>query len=465
MRNFKINSGHVTAWQPVYANSLTAYNPELWARESVAILEESMVFGGLVHRDFNNEIARFGDIVNTRKPAEFQTNMFANGTDVTYQDASATNVPVKLDTVADVSFKIYDLEQSYSFANLVSTYLQPAILSIARTVDRKIAGQAAQFLTNRTTGQIGTAVTQAKLVATEKQLNDQKVPDLGRNLVVCSAGKADILGTAIFTQADMAGTDSALRRAHMGDLFGMNTYMSLNVPSTTSAAEETASTTTANSLAGATVIAATPNVLAGGYFTVAGDLTPLRVLSTAATYNLTTTRAVREATTSGNALRWFTQGAVDSPAAADYPIGHTGFVHVDTLAAGPHVGQLVSFGSGASAGAEYVICEVLNKATNDYDLVLDRGLDAVVSDGDKVNYGPQMNMNFAFHRNAITLVNRPLEVAAGAAGANMAVASSRNISIRVSTSWSQDAKALKVSVDALFGVKTLDTDLGCVLLS
>jgi len=76
-----------------------------------------------------------------------------------------------------------------------------------------------------------------------------------------------------------------------------------------------------------------------------------------------------------------------------------------------------------------------------------------------------MNMNMAFHKNAITLVNRPLDVAAGAAGANMAVASSRNISVRVSTSWSQDAKALKVSVDCLFGVKTLDTNLGCVLLS
>lgn len=44
----------------------SAYIPELWANESLAILEENMVIGNLVHRDFENVIANFGDTVNTR---------------------------------------------------------------------------------------------------------------------------------------------------------------------------------------------------------------------------------------------------------------------------------------------------------------------------------------------------------------------------------------------------------------
>ena len=40
--------------------------------EGLAILEENMVMANLVHRDFENEIAKFGDVVNTRKPGEFK---------------------------------------------------------------------------------------------------------------------------------------------------------------------------------------------------------------------------------------------------------------------------------------------------------------------------------------------------------------------------------------------------------
>lgn len=41
---------------------------QLWANESLAILEENMVAGMLVHRDFENVISKYGDIVHTRRP-------------------------------------------------------------------------------------------------------------------------------------------------------------------------------------------------------------------------------------------------------------------------------------------------------------------------------------------------------------------------------------------------------------
>ena len=44
-----------------FDNSLDALIPELWAQESLAILEENMVAGQLVYRDFEDEIAAYGD--------------------------------------------------------------------------------------------------------------------------------------------------------------------------------------------------------------------------------------------------------------------------------------------------------------------------------------------------------------------------------------------------------------------
>ena len=462
-----IFSRTVATWTPVY-NDLSAWAPELWARESVAILEESMIFGGLVYRDFNNEVANFGDIVNTRQPAEFVTNMYAQGDTVTYQDASATNIQVKLDCIADTSFKIYDVESSYSFAELVNVYLRPAVTSIARVVDRKIAGQAVNFLDN-TTGGLGSAVTRDFIVETEQKLNDLKVNEMGRRLVLSSSGKADVLKTDLFVKANEAGSDAALRRAMMGDLFGMDTYMSLNVASTASAVT-TATTTTGDTAAGIKVVpvTATTGAAEGQYFTVVGDMTPLRITSID-TLNITVARKLREATSSGAAVTWSTTGLVDTTGLTPttYPVGWTKAIHVDGLASGPHVGQIVAFATHALHPAEYVIVSAVNTANDDWDIVLDRALTVAVADGVVVNYGPAGSLNPAFNRNAITLVNRPLRTASGLGnnGAGMAVASSQNISVRVATSWDQDKKALKVSVDSLFGVKTLDANNGCVLLS
>ena len=47
-----------------YANDNDAWVPELWANESLAILDESLVMSSLVHRDFSNQVAQFSPVTN-----------------------------------------------------------------------------------------------------------------------------------------------------------------------------------------------------------------------------------------------------------------------------------------------------------------------------------------------------------------------------------------------------------------
>ena len=55
-----------------YANDNDAFVPEQWVYEGLRQLEENMVIAQLVHRDFENEVAQYGDVVNTRRPGEFK---------------------------------------------------------------------------------------------------------------------------------------------------------------------------------------------------------------------------------------------------------------------------------------------------------------------------------------------------------------------------------------------------------
>lgn len=59
---------NATPFVTVFDDYPSAYTPQMWANESIAILEENMVIANLVYRDFENEIKDYGDTVNTRKP-------------------------------------------------------------------------------------------------------------------------------------------------------------------------------------------------------------------------------------------------------------------------------------------------------------------------------------------------------------------------------------------------------------
>jgi hypothetical protein len=112
----------VTCW----ANDNDALIPELWAREALRTLMSNMVMGSLVNRDFSSQVADFGDVVNTSRPADFSGKRKTDADDVVDQDAVSPNIPVPLDQHVHVSFVIKDGEMSKALPNLIERYLEPA---------------------------------------------------------------------------------------------------------------------------------------------------------------------------------------------------------------------------------------------------------------------------------------------------------------------------------------------------
>lgn len=456
-------------FRPYYDNTITALIPEIWANESLLLLEEEMVMANLVHRDFENEVATFGETVHTRKPSEFEATRKGNADAVTTTDVSTTDVDVVLNQWVHVSFVIKDGEQSKAFKDLVTYYLAPAITANARFLDQALAGQAVQFLANTAggLGQLSNSTAHGYLVDARDVMNRNKAYVSGRNLVLASGSEASLLKTDLFVSAERVGDmGRAQREAYLGRKFGFETYMDLNVPGVGTSTPSSTTTTTASSAKGAASVAITGAVGVGTYVTVAGDMTPLR--STTNTTTLTPTRAIREATSSGAVVTpYFSGGAVDL--GANYAAGWYKAIHIDGMTVAPQVGQMVAFNDGDTATgtvrtAEYVILQVTNTAGNDYDITLDRPLVVGINDGDAVCLGPVGDFNFGFHRNALALVNRPLEAPMAGVGARAATAVHNGMAMRVVITYDGLNQGHRVTLDSLFGVAVLDSALGVVLL-
>lgn len=462
-------------------NTVDAFVPEVWSNESIMILIENMVMGNLVYIDFKNEIAQYGDVVNTRKPGTFEAKRKTDADTVTVQNATATNVAVKLDQHWHTSFMIKDGEETKSFKDLVAEYLEPAIVSIAQAIDKILLGQYAQFvMVNRVGALGGISSTNGKdyLLDARKVMNDNKAPISGRNMVLTSATEATILKDDSFTNASSVGdAGTALREASLGRKLGFDNFMCQNASSVANEKMDvvTGAINNGNLTAGSTTITVdgfSVSLPDGAFMTIEGEMVPHRISSATDTTGATTEIVLDTPLTCAIAndkkvyvyvLTAATNWAADTD--TTYAAGYCKAVHIDGVGSGnePQVGQMIAIGTGANS-YYYTIISATNTAAQDWDLTLDRPLEAAVANDAVIFHGPVGEFNLGFCRNAIALVTRPLAAPKAGTGALASVVNYNGLSVRTVITYDGDKQGHLVTVDMLCGVKVLDTALGVVML-
>ncbi len=454
-----------------FANDNDAFIPEQWAQEGLAIMEENMVAANLVHRDFENEVADFGDVVNTRRPGTFRISRKRDGTTLTQQDASATNVQVPLDQWFYTSFVIKDGEASKSFQDLVDIYLRPGMQTIARAVDRAVLGRCHNFLrapANRVGRLENLTSVNSKdfLLEAREVLNVNKAPTDGRSLVLAPASETALLKNEMFLKANERGDGgTALENAELGRILGFATYMDQNVNSLAASAmvgQVITGTITDIQPAGEggvqnCTLAAT---VIGEYAVVAGNDQPTYITAlTGATTDITLNEVNKYATGAGDVVTVYQKCDVNGTQQA----GYSEAVVVDGWTVAPQIGQLVAFGSSVSRRT-YTVIESWLSGSGEQSLILDRPLEVTITNADPCFPGPAGAMNLAFHQDSLALVTRPLAVPSGALGVMSHVGAYNNIAMRVTMQYDIQEGGTVVNLDILAGVAVLDENLAVVFL-
>jgi hypothetical protein len=460
----------------VYANSIDAYIPELWAQESVAILVENMVIANLIHRDFSNEVAKFGDIVHTRKPAEFTALRKTDADSVTVQDASATDIQVPLDQHFHTSFMIKDGEETKSFKQLRDEYLAPAVTSIAQAIDKVLLGESHQFFTNAEgiRGGLTSSNIIQYIVETRKRMNINKAYEVGRNMILSPTTEATALLVSTFHEADKVGDEgTAMREASLGRKFQFNMFMCQNAPSTTGCPVNASTPLidlTAGYAIGSTAIhvdTAGSALKVGHWISVGGVLHHVTALGTLATQDIdvTISPGLRVAVADDAEVTIGGECLVND--AGNYAIGYAKEITVDGITGTIPVGTLCSFATPGTPnvikGEKYSVISTTETGTDTTGITLNKPLDVALNNDDEIHLGPPAEHNFAFHRNALALVSRPLS-AAPAGLALSSVASANGIGVRVTITYNGSQQGVLVTVDLLCGLEVLDTALGAVLI-
>ncbi len=459
----------------IHANDIDATVPEWWALEGLRLMEEMLVVLPLVNRDYDDEFADAGEVVNIHTINRFSgADRKRDGQAVVMNDIEATPDTVKLNQHLTKGFWVTDREMQKSGIDLINKYLREAIRSIARSIDLIILTEGYEFLAQMV-GQIGTDIGDGTILDLDAVMNNNDIDEEGRWLIVGANGKRSIMDVARFVEYQMTGTPGMIANNQIGSIRGFNVkrasqMMQINpVLSDTVVGAIDLTAGYAAGYAGAMVVDGfTGSVTVGTWLTIAGDMRPRRVkaftLTVAATTGITLDTPLDFAVANNAVITTYLPGQVNL--VAGYAAEWGDPIVYDTFTKDPQVGQGVSFGlkSAVDTAAEAAIYGIVKVDTTAKTILLNRPLEAAIANDAKINLLPGGDYNFSFIQDAITFVNRPLMPPAPGQGANSAVREAHGIAIRVTLSYDASIFRTRVVVDTLCGIKKLNGEYGVVVL-
>lgn len=228
---------------------------------ALGLLQQDLVLAQLTYRDSAFDFrGSIGEVVNIKRPTRsmgsfdivpFQHNAYVSGETLrkTRPDAvtrtgfvtdhiEETYIQVKLDTNRGSEHYISDEQLDFDIDTFAAEVLQPQTRGIAEYFEWRIAKDMVDYWgkpalpANDRVASISVTLTASDLTANalairnaiidaRKTFNAMSVPQNGRYILATPEVEAILLKDPNFQRVDWTGTDNALRRAVIGQLYGL----------------------------------------------------------------------------------------------------------------------------------------------------------------------------------------------------------------------------------------------------
>lgn len=387
----------------------TLLTPSVIAAQSLRILRNKMVVGGLVHRSFKKEFVKVGDTVTIRKPVKFSVS---DGATRVNQDVTETSTSIVINKRKHISWNFTTSDLTLKIEEYSERYIEPALNSLADQVDLDLLALASDVY--NAVGTPGTTPNAFSILGDAAvKLDNEAVPSDMRSTVLNPAANwamADALKGTL--NADM--NKDFIRKGKLGHVAGADVYGVQNISRITTGPKGGTPLVNTGGQTGSSLItdgwtaAAAQRVAVGDVFTIA---------------SVFAVNPVNKAST--GQLRQF---VVTANGSSDGAGNLTISIAPAIATSGPY--QTVTAGPADNAALTF-----LGTASTAYPA------------------------NLTFHRDAFALVTVPLELPRGAAF--KARAQADGLSVRVINDYDIDADTDIIRLDILYGVKTLYPELAC----
>lgn len=224
-----LGTNHLTAGA---SGTAAKFIPELWSDEVIAGYKANLVLANLVTR--MSHVGKKGDSIHIPAPGRGAANAKAASTQVTLNAPSNSEVIVTIDKHYEYSTLIEDIVEKQALSSMRKFYTEDAGYALATQVDTDLFGLVSALNGGTQLGGDGGAsaadITDAGIRKFMLELDNNDVPMTGRSLVIPPVAKSDMLGIARFTEQAFVGDGSAIKTGRMGNVYGVDVFVSSNCP-------------------------------------------------------------------------------------------------------------------------------------------------------------------------------------------------------------------------------------------
>jgi len=244
--------------------SAATFIPEIWSDEIIAAYQKNLVLAPLVKK--MSMSGKKGDTIHVPKPVRGDAHAKSENTAVTVQNASESEVQVSINKHYEYSRLIEDITDVQALSSLRQFYTEDAGYALAKQVDSDLHSLATGLGTSGTTSttylnNAGTFFNDASnglttydddtVVSADvfeddafrgiiQKLDDQDVPMDNRSFVVPPVLRNTIMGISRYVSSDFVN-NSTVVNGKIGQLYGIDVYVSTNCPTVEAAGDNSAS--------------------------------------------------------------------------------------------------------------------------------------------------------------------------------------------------------------------------------
>ncbi len=402
------------------ANSVIT--PTIIAKEAVMQLENNMVMGNNVFREYKKEFVKVGDTVNVRMPVDFTVT---DGATRSNQDVVEKNTNIVVDQRKHVSWKFSTQDLTLSIEEYSERYIKPAMIRLANNVDSALTNLYKKVY--HSAGTAGTTpATFAAIGAAAQKMDEMGVPDDGSRKLVLNPAAHWALADGLKSIYNQKRVEDFIGKGYLGQIANFDIFGDQNIKSHTKGTATgtplvngASQNVTYASLTNGSSLWSSSLITDGWSNSITGILKAGDVFTIAAVYSVNPVS--KEST---GALQQFTV-----------------------------VSDVNSDGSGNCTVS--VSPPIISSGVN-------QTVSAAPADNAAITVVATHAANLAFHKNAFALVTCPLELPDSAGF--KARESHNGLSVRVVKDYDVDADEEIIRLDILYGVKAVDPRLAVRLL-
>ena len=206
--------------------AITTFIPKVWSARLKENLHKALVFGALCNRNWEGEIAQWGDTVHINNLADITVRAYTPNTDIADpEQLSGADTTLTIDHGAYYNFYVSDVDAAQARADVMEAAMRGAAQKLAEDTESYILGVIREGAGTKASGAIPKNGVYELLVQIKTALDGKNVPRASRKLIVPSSVEAELLMDQRFvtgTAGESRLTEGSVARAAGFDIYISN---------------------------------------------------------------------------------------------------------------------------------------------------------------------------------------------------------------------------------------------------